>query len=175
MEFNKVKNILELIKLSEFGEEDPEDLVFDQFINHAKVIEYNPQPIVENTGIGPYEYGGAPGFDEGSNILILEGDATIETEIDILPLCTVVGSQEEEITSETLQNAVNQLFLSGDRVHDTEYVIEQIMGDDGKPRDLSEMEEDLYKHQNIQIKISKIEVKGITNGRVQLLINIIWE
>jgi len=176
MEFNGIKNIsdlIDLVKQSEY-DESPEDLIFNQFLNNAKVESIDPQPYIDNDGIGYYDYGGQVGYDAGKDYLVLDGNAIITTMIGIEPLLSVTENSQLSKQPEDLQKAIDELFVAGDNRADTEFILGEILGDEGKP-ELSENISEMYDDQKMKLVLDSISISQSDNENVYLTISVNWE
>jgi hypothetical protein len=176
MEFKGMKNLselVELVKQSEYNE-DSDDILLNQFIDNSNIVSIDTQPYVDNDGIGYYEYGSEVGYDAGKDYLVLEGNGIITTTIDIEPLLFATDSPHLSKNPEDLKQAVNKFFLADDVRADTEFIIGEIMGNDGKP-DLDESFSEMYDEQKMKLVVNDITISQSNDSEIELTISISWK
>jgi hypothetical protein len=176
MGYNGIKNLdelIEFIKQSEY-EESSEDILTTQFLDNAKVESVNPQPYIDNDGIGYYDYGGATGYDAGKDYLVLDGNAIITTMVEIEPLLSATENLHLAKQPEDLKRAIDEFFLTDENRPDTEFILGEIIGNDGKP-DLDETYSEMYDNQKMKLVLNDISITQSNNDEVYLTINVSWQ
>ena len=176
MEFkglNNISELIELVKKSNY-DEDPGDILTMQFLNNAKVTNVDPMPYIDNDGIGHYEYGSEVGYDAGKDYLVLDGSATLTTMVEIEPLLYATESPHLSKSPEDLKEAINKFFLEGDNRADTEFILGEIMGDNGKPK-LNDSFSEMYDEQKMKLVLNDISISETNNKEVYLTITVSWE
>lgn len=176
MEFkgvNSVFELIELIKKSEY-EEDADGVLVNQFIDNATIKNLDPQPYIDNDGIGYYEYGSETGYDAGKDYLVLDGSGVVNTTVEIKPLLSAVDKPHLSGSPEELKQAIQEFFLDNDNRSDTEFIIGEIIGDEGKPA-LDEALSDMYDEQHMRLVIDDIVINNSDNEKVNLDILVSWK
>ena len=176
MEFKGIKNLselIELVKQSEY-EENPEDILTTQFLDNAKITSINPQPYIDNDGIGHYDYGGQTGFDAGIDYLRLDGNAIITTMVHIEPLLSATNNSQLSKYPEDLKKAIDEFFLTGNNRADTEFIIGDMIGDGGRP-DLNDELSKMYDDQKMKLVVNDITISQSNDEEVYLTINVNWK
>jgi hypothetical protein len=176
MEFKGIKDISELIEFVKQSEytEDPDDTIINQFIDNSKIVSMNPQPYIDNDGIGYYDYGSEVGYDAGKDYLVLEGNGIISTMIEIEPLLFATDSPHLSKNPEDLKQAINKFFLAEDVKADTEFIVKEIMGDEGRP-ELDDSFLEMYNSQDMKLVVNDITISESTDSEVFLNINVSWK
>lgn len=176
MEFKGIKNIselIELVKQSNYNE-DPEDVLTTQFLDNAKVVSIDPMPYIDNDGIGYYDYGSEIGYDAGKDYLVIEGSATITTKVEIESLLSATESPHLSKNPEDLKQAIDKFFLSDENRADTEFILSEIIGNEGKP-ELNEQFSTMYDEQKMKLTLVDISISQSDDVEVYLNIIVSWK
>lgn len=167
-----ISDLIELVKQSEY-EESPEDLLTSQFLDNSEVVSIDPLPMIDNDGIGYYDYGGQTGYDAGKDYLVLEGNAVISTMVGIEPLLAATENSQLSKHPEDLKKAIDEFFLGENRA-DTEFILGEIVGNEGKP-DLDEDLDEMYGDQKMKLVLHDISISESNNNEAYLTINVYWK